>query len=138
EHVLGRLAGGEPRAVRLEVAPARARSLARLAVEFDDDVSELGPAAVEAASDHGSAADAGAERQHHHVVRAVGGAEGPLGEGGRVRVVLDPDWKAESARDEVTERQLAQRDVHRAVRDALRLVDPGRDADAERGDTGLE
>ena len=42
-------------------------------------------------SDHDAAADARAERDHHDVVEAAGGAEAVLGQHGEVGVVLDDD-----------------------------------------------
>ena len=63
------------------------------AVELDHDVPELGGgadgAAVGAAVEDQPAADAGAEREHDHVLRPAAGADLPFGDRGRVRVVVD-------------------------------------------------
>ena len=45
EQLAGEAVGGVARAVRLDVAAARARALARLAVLDDHHVPDLGPAA---------------------------------------------------------------------------------------------
>ena len=91
--------GGVARAVRLDVAAARAGALARLAVLDDHHVPDLGPAAVELAVDDDPAADAGAERQQHEVVRAPPGAVRELGERRRAPVVDHADRHAEPRRE---------------------------------------
>ena len=47
--------------------------------------------------EHDAAADAGAERDHHHVAVAAGGAQAVLGQHGEVGVVLDDDRPSRAA-----------------------------------------
>ena len=77
-------------------SPARAGP----AVEGGHEVAAEAPGlevlpAQEAALDHRDAADAGAERHHHDVVEAAGGARRALAEQREARVVLDPERQAE-------------------------------------------
>ena len=88
--------------VRLQVATTGARALARPAAVDDHDVAELRalavPAAERPAAGDDAAADAGPEREHHEVVLASAGARAPLADRGRVRVVVEPDRDARTAR----------------------------------------
>ena len=102
----------------------------------DDDVPELGPAAVEAPVEHEPAADAGAEREHRPGRRSPPRAEPPLGERRRVAVVLDagrqPEPLAQRGREKSTSwsgRLFARSAI------PVRAVDRHRDADADRGRT---
>ena len=58
----------------------------------------------------------GAEREHDEIVRSAAGAEAPLGQGRRVRVVLDADGDAEPLAEDLAERDSGQRDVDRVER----------------------
>ncbi len=89
---LRRLSGGD----RLEVPVAVAVPLARRAVRHDNDVAELGPAAVEATVQDHASADARAERERNEIGRALPRSYTPLGERDRVPVVLDPHRHARS------------------------------------------
>ena len=71
------------------MAATVAVSLAGRATGDDDDVPELGPAAIETIVDDQASTDAGAEGEHDQVGRSAPGAEPPLGERGGIAVVLD-------------------------------------------------
>ena len=60
------------------------------------------------------------------------GAELELGVGGAAGVVLHLDREPEALVHLVGEAHVANRDVDRAERQPVRMVDPGRDAEAER------
>ena len=130
--------GGEPRGVRLEMPAPVAVPLAGLAAGDDDDVPELGPAAVEAIVDHEAAADAGAEGEHDQVGRTPPGPEPPFGEGRRVAVVLDARRQPEALAGAIGEVHLVQRQVHGPQGDAGAAVDVERNAVPDRGGAVLE
>ena len=90
-----------------------------------------------AARDH-SAADPGAERQHHEVVDAASGTRAPFGDRSRVRVVVEADRQAEAVLHQRAERAIDERDVHAFDDDTRRLVDRRRDAEADRPDLVVE
>ena len=73
------------------MAAPGARSGARLAVDDDHHVAELGPAVVQLTVDHDAAADAGAEGEHHQIRDAASRAEPQLGESRAARVVDGAD-----------------------------------------------
>ena len=125
--------GREPRRVRLEMPAPVAVPLARLAAGDDDDVPELGPAAIETVVDDEAAADARAEREHDQVRRAPPRPEPPLGERRGVAVVLDAGRQPVALAGAVREVHLVEREVHRAQRDAGAAIDVERDAVADRG-----
>ena len=75
--LLGGAVGGVPGRDRLDVAAPGAVSLAGRPVGDDDDMPELGDAAVERAAEDESAADTGAEREDDQVVDAAARAELP-------------------------------------------------------------
>ena len=106
-----RRAGGQ----RLDAAAAGAVALAGRAVGLDHGVAELGAgagrAAVDLAVEDQAAADPGADRQHHRVVGAAGGAVEVLGQGGDVGVVVDEDGQADPLADQVADRQVVERQV---------------------------
>ena len=74
---------------------------ARQALADEADVAELGGDAVAAAEEraveHDGPADAGAHREHDHVVDVAAGAEAELRPAGGVRVVLDGDGHVDAA-----------------------------------------
>ena len=72
EDAPGERVGCPARAVRLDVTAPGAGAAARLAVLDDHHVAELGPAVEERAADDDAAADAGAEREQHEVLRRRG------------------------------------------------------------------
>ena len=111
---------------------------AHVSILLDDDVPELGPAAEEAAVDDDAAADAGAEREHHEVLRAAPGAAAPLGERGGARVVLDPDREPEALARPRDEIDVVEREVHRAQDAPRAALEVRRDAVADRGDALVE
>ena len=115
---------------------AAAAAAARSAVVDDDGVSELTAgadrAAVRLATEDEPAADSRAERDHHHVRRATSRASFPLGDRGRIRVVLDRDRELETLVHLVPKRNPDERDVHRSDRDAGSLIDSRRQAEADR------
>lgn len=84
---------GAARREGLEVTATGAMTLAERPVRVDDHVPGLragaDPAAVEPPVEDQAAADAGAERDHHHVCRPAPGAGLPLRERGAVGVVVD-------------------------------------------------
>ena len=121
-----------PEACSLEMPAPVAVPLARRPVGDDDDVPELGPAAVEAVVDHEPAADAGAEREHDEVGRAAPRPEPPLGERRRVAVVLDAGRQAEALPGAIGKWTSVQRQVDRAEGDAGAAVDVERHAVADR------
>ena len=86
----------------------------------DDDVPELGPAAVEVVVDDDAAADARPERQHDQVRHAPPGPETPLGECRGIAVVLDAGRQAVALARAVREVHVVEREVHRPQRDPVR------------------
>jgi hypothetical protein len=98
-------------------------------------VPDLRPAPERPPVEHEPAADPGPERQHDHVARAAAGAQHPLGERSRVRVVLDRDRQAEATLHPIAKGEVCERDVDRALRAARALVDPRRDADPDGADS---
>src|SRR6266511_6049234 len=124
--------------VGLQVPEPVARALAGNPVELDHHVAELGPAAVEVPVDHGAAATPGAEREHHHVTDFAAGPSRELGKRGRVRVVVDPDGKAEPLRHPAPEVQALEWDVDGALELPGPLVDPRGNPETERDDVLAE
>ena len=125
------------RAVRLEVAAAGARALAREPVDDDHHVPELCVRTEEPAAGDDAAADAGAQREQEQVAHSAPRAEPVLCERGATRIVLDLDRQADAVVHPVAERNVAQRDVHRAERHPALVVDPRRDAEADSRDAVL-
>ena len=117
----------------LEVPVAVAAPLARRPIGRDDDVTELGPAAVEPSVDHHAAADAGSERERDEVVRAPARADPPLRERDRIAVVLDPDRQREPLAEMCREVERAQREIDGAEADPRAPIDVHRDPDPDRG-----
>ena len=85
-----------------------ARTAARLAVDDDHDVAELGPAVVELAVDHDAAADARPEREHDEVRGAATCAEPQLGESGAAAVVDGADRQTDARAELVRQREPVQ------------------------------
>ena len=81
------------------------------------------------------AADARAEGEHHHVARSASGADLPLGERRRVRVVVDPDREREALPHPVAEVEIGERNVHGRDRPARALVDRRGEPEADRDHT---
>jgi len=115
--------------------PAGAVALAGLAVLVDDEVTELGPAPKETPVDDHPAADARAEGEHDHVLRAAASAGRPLCERRRVGVVLDGDGEPQALGGSVAESEVVQRDVDRASDGSALVVDLRRDSEADRDGT---
>jgi hypothetical protein len=91
-----------------------------------------GRAAVEVPAQHGAAAHAGADREHHEVRAREAPVLERLGERRARRVVVDEHRQAEALREQLAQRHVLERDVH-ARADAPGLeVDNGRHADADR------
>ena len=136
----GELVGRLPGHVRLEVPVAAAG--AEDAVVDDDHVAELRAgadrASVGAPAEDQSAADARAEREHDHVGRAAAGSGAPLRDRRRVAVVVDRHGQRQPLAHHVSERHVDERDVHRPDRRPGSLVDPRRDAEADRDDALVE
>ena len=112
--------------------------LAGLAARDDDDVTELGPAAVEMIVDDEPSADAGSEREHDQVGRTPPGTEPPLGEGRGVAVVLDAGGKRVALARAIREVNAVEREVDGAEGDAGPPIDVQRDAVSDRGRTVRE
>ena len=123
-----------PRHVRLEVASPGAAALARNPVVLDHHVTELRPASVQLPVEDHAAAAPGAERQHHHRLDVTAGARVELAVRRRVCIVFDPDGDREPLLHSRAEIQPLERDVHRSLDASRRLVEAGRDAEAERDD----
>ena len=104
----------------LDAAAVRAVALAGRARLIDDHVAELGAgaggAAVELAAEHEPAADSGADREQHGVRGALRGTEPVLGERREVGVVVEEGGQVEPLLDELSERHVDDRQVHRADR----------------------
>ncbi len=94
-------------------------------------------AAVDVAVADDGAADAGAERDHDHVVLAAAGAEAPFGPGGGVGVVLDHDGEAEPGAERLLEGFAAPVEVGGEEHGGAFGVDPAGRADADRVDVVL-
>ena len=122
--------------VRLEMPLAAAR--ARRPVELDDRVAELAAqtaaAAVRLAVDEDAAADAGADRDHEEVARALGGAVARLAERREMAVVVDGDLLARARHDERTHVDAGERQVGAELHGLAQEVDLTRDADAHACD----
>jgi polyisoprenyl-teichoic acid--peptidoglycan teichoic acid transferase len=118
--------------MRLEMAVAVARPLARLTTRDDDRVTELGPAAVEVIVDDQAAADAGAEREHDQVGHSPPRPEAPLGEGCGVAVVLDAGRKRVALARPVREVHTVEWEVHGPERDTGSPVDVQRHPVSDR------
>ena len=94
---------------------ARAVAAARRAAVLEHHVPDLGAgsdeAAVRLAVEDQPAADAGPEREHDHVVRALPGADLPLGDRGCVAVVVegDRDWRTAPQRGRESRSRRAER-----------------------------
>ena len=91
DHTLGAAKGFQVAAL-----PARAMRCVRPAI--NDDVTALGTVAVLAPQDHvihdDTAADAGAEREHHHAAQGASTADPEFAIGGGVGVILEADRQA--------------------------------------------
>src|SRR4051794_2441223 len=109
--------------MRLEMAVAVTRPLARLTTRDDDRVTELGPAAVEVIVDDQAAADARAEREHDQVGHTLPRSEAPLREGCSVAVVLDTGGKRVALARPIREVHTVERKVHGPESDAGSPVD---------------
>ena len=124
------------------MAVARAGALAPRPVVLDHHVPELRGRAREAAVrlsvEDQSAADAGPERQEDQVAGAAPGPETPLGDRGRVRVVVDRDAHPPPALHPVAKVDVGERDVRREDGAPRRLVDRGRDGEPESPDAVVE
>ena len=135
ERLLRRPRRGEARHVWLEVTAPGASPLTRPAVVDDDDVAELDTGAVRAAEraplrDH-AASEAGAEREHDEIVDATAGADPPLGDRRRVRIVVQPDRQLEPARHVIAQRVVVKREIHHVVRPAGHEVERAGYAEAD-------
>ena len=99
---------------------------------WPSSAARAGRAAVDPAADDDPAADAGADV---NITRQLGDrlevVVVGLGERGDGRVVVDEDRDAEALGEELAQRHVLQRDVHRRARGAGREVDDRRDADAD-------
>ena len=80
--------------------PHRPQPHWRCLAQVDLHVADLGPVAVLAFEhlvvEDDAAADAGAEREHHHALDVAAGADPVLAEGGRVGIVLKRGRHAET------------------------------------------
>ncbi len=128
--------GSLPRRDAFEVPPPVTVPLAGRAVELDDDVPQLRPAAVQPVVDDDAAADARAEREHHEVVRAASGAEPPLGERGGVAVVLHADGTAEARAELRPQVDVVEREVRRAEQEARSSLEVPGHTDTDRHGVG--
>src|SRR5215470_2732501 len=124
--------------VRLQMAATGARTLTGPAVVDDDYVPELYTDAVTAAerlaAGDDAAADAGPEREHDQIVLASPGADLPLADRSRVRVVFEPDRDAEPLVHPIAQGCILERQIHGANDEAFLLVDRRRRADTHRRD----
>src|SRR5205085_2510723 len=106
------------------------------------DVAELGAradgAAVGPAVEDQPAADARAQREHHHVSRSATGAVGPFRERGGIRVVVDPDRKPEAVAHPGAQVEVGERDVYGDHGLPGSLVDRRGESEADRGDAVVE
>jgi len=93
------------------------------AVLDDHHVAELGPGAEELPVRDDAAPDTRAEREHDEVDRAATGAMHEFRIRSGARIVLHRDRQIQASFHLRTKRRVAQRDVDRAERDALSLVD---------------
>ena len=109
---------------------------ARDAARHDAHVAELGagaePAAEESVARDDRAADARADREHHHVADEPAGAEAELRPAGGVRVVVDDDGGADAGLELLAERLVAPVDVRGVVHRRLGGVDEACRGDADR------
>ena len=116
--------------------PARARP----PVGHDLQVPQLGShperAPVQHAVQQQRGADAGAERHEHRGGRTGRRAEVPLGQRGRVRVVLDDDGQPDPGRDPVGHRSVPPRQVRREPHHPPVGRDEARPARARRRRSG--
>ena len=125
-------------AVRLDVAAAGARALARLAVLDDHHVAELGPAAVEPAAGDDAAADAGAERQQDEVARRPARAErGARRSAAALASLSTPTGRPSHSRISSRKSRSCNGMLTRAERGAGALVDARRNAEPDRRDVGV-
>ncbi len=126
---------GRAGGVGLQVARAGARALTGWPVEVDGHVAELAGApcetAVKLSVQDQPTADAGAERQHQHVVAPAPRPEHVLGHGSGVRVVLDRHRQPDPFGDPVAQVDPFERDVHRGLRTARALVDQRRESQSD-------
>ena len=124
--------GRTPRRELLEMAVALTGAAAGLAAVREHHVAELSRradrTAIHLPVEDEPAADARAEGEHHHVARSASGADLPLGERRRVRVVVDPDRQREPLAHPVAEVEIGERNVHGRDRPARALVDRRREA----------
>ncbi len=102
-------------------------ALAPGAVGVDDHVAELGArasgTAIDLTVDDQPAADPRPDRQEDGVSRASRGAPPVFGESGGVRVVVEHDRDSEPLGHDVPDRDVDDRQVDRADRDAALLID---------------
>ena len=116
----------------------RAETAALGPVELEHHVAQLGRGAarspVEPPAEDEPAADARAEGEHDHVLRAAAGADRPFGDRGGVRVVVDRDGQAQISLAALAQRHARERNVDREDGAAAPLVDRRRNADADGGD----
>jgi hypothetical protein len=132
EDALRNLVGRASGAVRLDVTVAGAQAVARLATLDDHHMPELGPAVHQPPVRDDAATDARTEGEHQEIARPASRSEAVLAVGGTRPVVLEPHREAEPLLHLVAERDVAERDVHGAERDATLVVDSGGDAKADR------
>jgi hypothetical protein len=115
-----------------------AAALARRTADQDDDVPELGPAAVEPVVQHDAAADPGPEREHDEVLEPLPGPELPFGERGGIRVVLDADRETEPRADMTPQVEVVERQVRRAQDPAGPPVEVRRNPEADAADAVVD
>ena len=130
EQLSGQAITRVPRGEHLQVSASAAR--AGQAALLEDDVPELRPAPEQASVADDTAADAGAEREHHEVVRAPPRPPPPLGERGDARVVLDRDRKAVAVARAPSEIEIVEREVRRVQDPPGSALEIRRDAVADR------
>lgn len=116
----------------LQMPAPMAVALTRRAVRIDDDVTELGPAAVQTPVEHDAAANPGAEGERDEIGDAAPRAEAPLRKGDRIAVVLEPDGDLETLPESAAEVERLERQIDGPVGDARPSVDVHRHADADR------
>ncbi len=126
----------------LQAAAVGAAALARRAVHVDHHVAELSarpdPAALQPAAEHEPTADAGAEREHHHVARAAAGAVPRLRQHRAVAVVVDHHREAQAFGHDRRERDVRQRQVRGVDGHPRAPVERHGDAEADGDDLFLD
>ena len=111
-------------------------------LDADQRVTDLrrgaGRAAVGTPCDHDTAADSGADRQHHKILDVeVASLVVRFGERRDRRVVVDEYGNAQLVLEDVAQRHVLERDVDRRADHAGRELDDRRDPDADRGERVL-